>query len=70
MIAGTVLVLIGMLGFVIPIFTTQTTEDVVRIGDLRLQATEKTSHSIPPLLSAGVAGFGIILLGAGLYQQR
>jgi hypothetical protein len=70
MISGAVLVLIGLLGFAIPIFTTQKTEDVVRIGDLKLQTTEKTSHTIPPLLSGGVAVLGILLLGAGLYKQR
>jgi hypothetical protein len=70
MIGGAILFIIGLHGFTIPIFMTQKTEDVVRIGDLRLQATEITSHSIPPLLSGGVAVLGLLLLGAGLYKMR
>ena len=69
-IGGTVLVALGLIGFAIPIFTTQKTRDVARIGDLKLQATESTSHVIPPLLSGGAVVLGVILIGAGLYRKR
>jgi hypothetical protein len=49
--ARAIFIVLGLLGFAIPIFTTQHTEDVVRIGDLKVQTTESTSHSIPPILS-------------------
>jgi len=68
--AGAALVLLGLIGFAIPIFTTQQTEDVARIGDLKLQSTESTSHVIPPLLSGGALILGVALFGAGLYQKR
>jgi hypothetical protein len=46
-----VLILVGILGFAIPIFTTQQTKDVAKIGDLKLQTTESTTHIIPPVLA-------------------
>jgi hypothetical protein len=51
-IGGVVLVLAGLVGFAIPIFTTQQTTEVARIGDLKIQATESTSHVIPRLSAA------------------
>ena len=70
MILGVILVVVGLLGFAIPVFTTHKTEDVAKIGNLKIQTTEDTSHSIPPLLSGGVLALGGILIGAGLYQRR
>ena len=69
-IGGAGLVALALIGFAIPIFTTQETKDVARIGDLKLQTTESTSHIVPPLLSGGVLVLGVILIGAGLYQKR
>ena len=69
-IGGAVLVALALIGFAIPIFTTQETKDVARIGDLKLQTTESTSHIVPPLLSGVVLVLGVILIGAGLYQKR
>ena len=67
---GAGLVLLGLVGFAIPIFTTQQTKDVAKIGDLKLQSTESTSHIIPPILSGGALILGAVLIGAGLYQKR
>ena len=70
MIIGVILVALGVLGLAIPVFTTQKTEEVARIGDLKLQNTEDTLHRIPPILSGGVLALGIILVGSSLYQRR
>ena len=67
---GAVLIILGLLGLAIPIFTTQQTKDVARIGDLKLQTTESTSYSIPTFLSGGALALGIIVIGAGFYQKR
>jgi hypothetical protein len=67
---GVILVVVGLLGFLFPVFTTQKTEDVVRIGNLKIQNTQDTSHNIPPLLSGGVLIVGTILIGTSLYQKR
>lgn len=69
-IGGVVLVLIGLIAFAIPVFTTQQTKEVARVGDLKLQSTESTSHIIPPILSGGAVVLGVVLIGAGFYQKR
>jgi len=69
-IVGLILVVLGVAGFAIPVFTTQETKEVARIGDLTLQNTEDTSHTIPPLLAGGALIVGLVLIGTGLYQKR
>jgi len=44
--------------------------DAAKIGDLKLQTTEKEAHIVPPLLSEGALALGVILIGAGLYRRR
>ena len=45
MIAGAIFAVLGVLAIAIPVFTTQQTKDVARIGDLRLTAKEETTHA-------------------------
>jgi hypothetical protein len=70
MLGGAVLVLAGLIAFAIPVFTTQHTEDVARIGPLTVQATQHDTYVIPPLVSGGALILGVVLLGAGFYQRR
>jgi len=67
---GALLVLLGILGFVSPVFTTSQTKNVVNLGDLKVQSTEHSTHVIPPALSVSAVVLGVILLSAGLYQRR
>ena len=69
-IIGLMLVVLGVVGLAIPVFTTQETKEVARIGDLTLQNTEDTSHTIPPLLAGGALIVGLVLIGASLYRKR
>jgi hypothetical protein len=69
-LGGAIFVAVGLIGFAVPMFTTQQTTDVAKIGDLKLQSTESTSHSIPPLLAGSALVLGILLIGAGFYQKR
>jgi len=69
-IGGGALVLLGLIGFAIPIFTTQQTREVARVGYLKLQSTESTSHVIPPIVSGGALVRGVVLIGAAIYQRR
>jgi hypothetical protein len=68
-IAGIILVLLGVAGLAIPVFTTQDTRNVAKLGDLKLQTTETTPHAIPPLLSGGALVLGIVLVGAGVMRK-
>jgi len=67
---GTVLTLLGILGLAIPIFTTSQTEDVIKLGDLKVQNTKTTYHVVPQTLSAGALVLGVVLIGAGIYSKR
>ena len=46
------------------------TKDVVKLGDLKIQNTEQSTHVIPQALSAGALVLGVLLIGAVLYQRR
>ncbi len=70
LICGAVLVCLGVGGFAFPVFMTQQTRDVAKIGDVKIQTTEGTSYIIPPLLSGGAVVLGVALIGAGFYQRR
>lgn len=66
---GVLLAFVGILGLAVPVFTTSQTKDVVKMGDLRLQNTEHSTHVVPEALSAGVLILGVVLIGAGIYQK-
>lgn len=69
LIVGVVLVVLGIAGFAIPVFTTQKTEEVVHVGDLKIQSSEDISHRIPTLLSGGALALGLVLIGVSLYRK-
>ena len=68
-ILGVLIALLGLAGLVIPTFTTQKTNNVAAIGDLKIQTQENTPHEIPPLLAGGALGLGVILIAGGLYRR-
>jgi hypothetical protein len=68
-IVGAILVLFGIIGFAIPVFQTKETKDVAKVGDLKLQTTETTSHVIPPVVAGGALVLGVILIGAGYFRK-
>jgi drug/metabolite transporter (DMT)-like permease len=67
---GAVLALLGILGLAIPVFTTSQTEDVIKLGDLKVQGTKTTSRVVPQTLSVGALVLGVVLIGAGVYSKR
>jgi len=69
LMVGVVLAILGIVGLAIPVFTTQKTEEVAHVGDLKIQSSEDISHRIPPLLSGGVLLLGVVLIGAGAYRK-
>ena len=69
-IFGAVLVLLGLIAFAMPSFNTEETKDVVKLGDVKVQAKTEEPHVIPPLVSEGAMALGILLIGAGLVMNR
>ena len=67
---GAILALLGIVGLAIPVFTTSQTKDVAKLGDLKIQSTEQSTHVVPRPLSAGALVLGVILIGAGAYAKR
>jgi hypothetical protein len=70
MLVGSVLVIAGIMGFAIPAFTTRDSQEVARIGDLKIESSQDTFHTVPPLLSAGLLLVGVVLIGSSLYRKR
>ena len=66
---GAILALLGLIAIASPVFTTNETKNVVTLGDLKIQANEPTSHTIPPILSGAALLVGMVLVAGGLYQK-
>ena len=64
MMTGLVVGLVGAVALAVPVFSTAETKDVVKLGDLRVTATEQTSHIVPPLLGPAALVVGAVLFGA------
>jgi hypothetical protein len=69
-ILGAGVALMGLITFAVPAFNTETTRDVVRLGDLKVQAKTEETHVIPPILSEGAIALGLLLMGAGLVMNH
>jgi hypothetical protein len=67
-IIGAVVLLLGLLAFAIPVFTTSQTKDVAKLGDFKVQTQEQQSHAIPPLVSVGAIVVGAIMLELVSYE--
>lgn len=69
-LAGAIILLLGIAGIAVPYFTTEQTKNVANVGPLHVQATEQQSHVIPPLLSDAAVAVGVVLMGAGFFSRR
>jgi hypothetical protein len=67
---GAMLALLGLVAFAMPSFNTEETKDVVKLGDLKVQAKTEEPHVIPPIVSEGAMILGILLIGAGVVMNR
>lgn len=67
---GAMLALLGLVAFAMPSFNTEETKDVVKLGDLKVQAKTEEPHFIPPIVSQGAMVLGILLIGAGVVMNR
>jgi hypothetical protein len=68
-IVGAIVAVIGLIALAIPVFTTEQTKDVAKIGDLKVQTTEEKTFVIPPLVAGSALAIGLVMVGAG-YMRR
>jgi hypothetical protein len=68
-LVGVVVALLGLVGLAIPVFSTSQTKDVAKIGDLKIQANEETTHVVPPMLAGGALVIGLVLVGVGYMKN-
>ena len=69
-IFGALLFLLGILGLAVPVFSTTKTEDVAKLGGLKIQARHDQTHVIPPMVSEAAIVFGGVLIGAAVLTQN
>jgi hypothetical protein len=69
LLAGAIILLLGIAGIAVPYFTTQQTKDVADVGPLHVKATEQQSHVIPPLLSESAIVVGAVLMGVAFVRR-
>ncbi len=69
LMAGAAILLLGLAGLAIPVFTTQQTHEVAKLGDVHVEANETQQHVIPPLLAEGAVAVGIVLLVVGAVKR-
>lgn len=67
---GTILVALGILGFVIGGVSWTETESVAEIGDVQITNEEENSVAIPQMASAIAVGAGLIMVIAGVAGGR
>ena len=68
-LVGVVVALLGLVGLAIPVFSISQTKDVAKIGDLKIQANEETTHVVPPMLAGGALVIGLVLVGVGYMKN-
>lgn len=68
--AGAALAILGAIAVAVPVFTTRETNDIAKIGDVKITAKEETSHTIPPFVGWAGLAIGGVLIGAGLMGRR
>ncbi len=66
---GAAVALLGLVGLAIPVFSTSQTKDVAKIGDLKIQSNEETTHVVPPMLAGGALVIGLVLVGFGYMKN-
>ena len=67
---GALLALLGVIGLAVPVFTTSQSKEVAKLGDLKVQTTEASTHVVPQALAIGVLVLGLALIGVGAVQRR
>ena len=68
-ILGTVLIILGVVGFTAKYFSYTTNEKVAEIGNVKVTAQEERVLVISPMVSAIMLGSGLILVIIGVMRK-
>jgi hypothetical protein len=68
-LGGALLAIAGIAGLTVPVFSTHKLTDVAKVGDVKLQADEPTTHVVPTALAAAVIAIGAALVVIGLTRK-
>jgi len=64
-VIGLVLLVVGIVGLAVGTFQYNRRKDVLNVGPVHVQASEKETLTVPPLAAAGLAALGLVLTLAG-----
>jgi hypothetical protein len=69
-ILGVILLVLGVVGLVHPVFTYHQQEEVAKIGPVKATVNEEKTVQVPAAVSILllVAGLGLVVLGPGMKQ--
>ncbi len=67
---GVIVALLGVLAIAIPVFTTDQTKEVAKIGDMKLTTREETDHFVPPFVGPAALAIGVIMILGGVVVSR
>lgn len=68
-IVGIVMIVAGAALLAYGGFTTTKQENVIDVGPLKVQAEVKERHDVPPAISWGLLGGGLVVLVLGLKKK-
>jgi hypothetical protein len=64
-VMGLILLVAGIVGLAVGTLQYTRKRDVLNVGPVHVQASEKETFAIPPLAAGGVAALGLVLVLAG-----
>jgi len=67
---GGLLLLLGIVGLLVPKFTTTQTTDLANVGDVTVQDKTITHHMVSQPLTIAALLLGIALIGTGAYARE
>jgi hypothetical protein len=66
---GLIVAALGLLGLLVPVFTTRHTEEVAHVGGVSVNAQEENRHVIPQEAAIGAIVVGVVLIGVGAVRR-
>ena len=69
-LVGILLLVAGLAGLAVGTFRYTQKKDILKVGSIQVQAREKETVTIPPLVAGGAVALGLVLVLAGRKKQE